>query len=279
MFLILITTLLAACKHEVPEPRTFGHIETIINRGNILDLGISQSQVCFLNSKPEIGVLNRQTGEFHFFNAFNANLSDVSDIQGVGDTLVLGADFNNGMFAFGADQLVSKNATLDNDGFDFSYNPCFANSFGVFVDVKGQQKKLPNSFRFGMTLLSSLAASDDTCWVGTRGYGLFHIDLKVKQPKQLAPRYLGNHKVKQVFFDVYKNLWVVTEAGISVRRNGVWKVHRSPTWLKINHLALHGADVYLATNLGLYRLDQSSSEFRAIDEGKRSVALSGGQRS
>jgi len=108
-------------------------------------------------------------------------------------------------------------------------------------------------FSGGISKLTCLAAFRDTLWVGTLGYGLFHVDIKRRVAKQFSPAKVGHHRVKTVRFDQNNNLYVLTETGLAVRREGVWSQYTNPG-VKNNSLSLVDDVVYIATNLGVYIL-------------------------
>lgn len=264
--LVLLLVLSVSCKHEIPARPSLWEVETVINRGNILDLGVSNSQVCILNSKPEVGVLDRKSNTWQFYNRVNSLISNVSEIQNVGDTTVLLSDDVHGLFSLHDTGMVRIDTTINTIGFDYSGDVCRANARGLYITGNGITRKVQNQFQFGMTRLSSMAAKDDTIWVGTQAYGLFYADVVNKKIKQASYLVVANYKVKQITYDDSEVLWIVTEGGVSQHKNGNWKVYHSPKWLKLNHMTHLGGEIYLATDIGVYKLNVATGEYIEEEE-------------
>ncbi len=252
-----------SCTHEIPSSSIKWEVEIIIDRGNILDLGVSKSQVCILNTKPEIGVLDLETQKWQFYNRINSLIDNVSDIQGVGDSLVCFGDDAIGLFTIGDTGIIPIDTTRQTVGFDFSGDRCRANIKGLVLFSNGLRHTAQNQFRMGSTKLSSMAAKDDTIWVGTQAYGLFYADMVNRRIRQTSYTRTAGFRVKQVTYDQMGNLWVVTEKGVTKKRKGNWRVYPGPSGLKINHMTLLDETVYLATDKGVYTLDMNSGEYTA----------------
>ncbi len=257
-----------SCKHEVPLPESSAadrqkawSIDTIIDRGEILDLGVSNSVVCMKNSKPEIGVYDRASEQWMFFNEFNSPLEDVVQIRSVSPSLLLLSDTDVGLVSINHSGIVVHDSSTEYMGFNYDGDTSWATIFGVFVRHQSRTYKLANGFRFGFNHLTDLAAIGTTCWVGTQSGGVYEIDMPSKGIKLIASENLPSAIIKQMIVDDENRLWVVTRRGVSTYYRNSWKSFNKTNGLIINHIALVDNHVHVASESGMYLFDRNSGKY------------------
>jgi hypothetical protein len=265
-----VLVLLHSCKHEIPEPENDTikkwRIDTIIDRGDILDLGVSKSVICFENAKPEVGVVDLNTGVIKFFNRFNSPLVDLAQIKAVDDSLVLLCSEANGLFSLNHSGLTVYDSSERFMGFDYSGDSCWATKFGVFVQSNGAVYKLANSFGFGFNRMADMAAIGTTCWVGTVRGGVYEIEMPTRHLALWERGKLGSDSVMQTFVDDDQRLWVVNRRGITTYFQKKWKVSNTKNGLKLNHVIIVDNVVYVATDWGVYQFDPENETYLPVKE-------------
>lgn len=263
LFTISLCLIGISCSKDplITPPEQYG-LTHIYNRGNIVDLGVCNKYVLFLNGKNEMVLHSFTDSSFKHYNEVNSaiNTSTIVGIQSLNDTTVVFGERTTGIRYFYNDKLHDHIRIGNLKKFNCQDQLTFvSNEPKILINNKienSRQWYLPNDKIFTCT-----AGRNDTMYVGTEENGIFRnkpqkvvsLLLEDEDFKDIDSQFIGS--CIQMIIDTRGILWTLTTRGL-VQYNSKRKDFIPLPKNHIGkHMVIHNDTIYVLTNQGIYKLE------------------------
>lgn len=261
----LIGVIGVSCSKDplITKPKHFG-LQEMLDRGNILDLAVSNTSVTMFNDNGELILFDRKDSSFTFYNDINSklNTSGIIGIQSLNDSTIVVGDNQHGLRHIGKNNVFSFLSTRGLRAFNMQNQTTFINFLPTLL-TDGIQLRISASEVGSVNEFTCIAANNDTLYTGTKQHGVFR-HFRIGTTSQLYPernilaidnQFIGS--CIQMTFDSKGNLWTLTSKGL------LKHIGKKSEFIPFaeneigKHITIHNDTVYLVTNTGISWVDDN----------------------
>ncbi len=264
LLVIAIILLFTMCKKDVVriDYDRAGSLQLIFDRGDIIDLAVAYSVVCFTKEGTQLVAFDRFDSTFTFKSEFNSGVRGITNIEKLNHNQVLVGIEGFGIYAYTTpDDYVRYGDIGDLRFFNNARQFCVAQGPRLlYKNQWGSYYLLPVALPPNTTqTLTSMVTQHNIMWIGTADTGVVAYTSSGQESRFHADQnYIADDSIKALAFDKSDNLWVLSRTGLAVKRASEWLIYSNPDEVRNNAMTFVGDQILIATDKGVYRLKNDS---------------------
>lgn len=264
---IWITLALAttSCKKD-PLIVPYNPLATIVKEGRIKHIAVSDKQIVFSNSEPELIVIDRRTNSKKHYHKFNSHVQEIFKIQNSGNGKILIGDNKSGLYYYQNDTakfIVTGHEFRD---FDYQRQTCWRGAWEFQLIDQLDSPKVWSTQEFRGSAGSGktqMMAFNNTVWIGLR-VGLCRMEVNNPVFKWVKQDYSLAYETVQLKLDSLDQIWWLTKNYLSIYKGGKWEEHNLPDNITPSDLVVLSNMAFISSDNGVYRFE--NNQFEPISE-------------